>query len=439
MTLAFVLLLLVVVAACSDDDDAGDGLIDLERGPDVAIVIATDQPIVLGFSAALIGPIGPRGNEYLDAVVLGVERWKQSNGELIGGHEIEVRAEDDGCSEPGVAAVAAERFTRTTGLVGVIGPQCSGGAAAEIPILADAGIVAISGSATLTDLTTTQPAGGFFFRTAYRNDLEGMLIGLFVVDTLQAASWYLIDDGSAFGVDLADAAQAITDAAGVLTIRRSVRRGDVDFSNLAAEIAADRPDIVVFTGLNPEASLILRQIRDRGGEVLFGAGDGAASQTAFVDPIGEAAEGALFYGCRYPPTLELLDDFKELHGYDPSATFVMQYVDAATILLDAVNAVAVEQDDGSLVIEPTALRDEIRASYLQDGASGAIRFDVNGDRVSEPGDVLAAVITEAAVSLDADIFLSLGLITCQVQDGKIVPIGGVPGVAREPRGFPEPE
>ena len=427
-------MLSAAVAACGDKDgDTGDGLTDLQRGPDVAIVIGADEPIVIGVSSALTGPIGRRGSEYRDAVVLGVDLWKEANGELIAGREIEVSAEDDGCSEPGVATVAAQRFVRTVGLVGVVGPQCSGGTEAAMPILADAGIVAISGSATRTDLTTTQALDGFFFRTAYRNDLEGALIGDFVVNTLAVDRWYLIDDSSAFGIDLADSAQDLTDAAGVTTVRESIARGDVDFGDLAARIAADAPDFVGFTGFNPEAALLVRQIRDAGYEGLFGAGDGAASQREFVSPIGAAAEGALFSGCHYPLAPELTERFIDRYDYEPSATFVSQYVDAVTILLDAVSAVAEEQSDGSLSVSPAALRDAVRASYQSDAMTGAIAFDDHGDRVPAPGDVLEEVVAAAFSSADNDVLVALGLITCQVQDGELVPLAGAN--AREPRGF----
>ena len=189
----------LVLAACGDDDgDAGGGLSDFERGPNVPIVIPAGQPIVIGVSTVLTGPISERGEEYRDAVISGVEAWKQANGDEIAGHEIVVRAEDDGCTAPGAAAVAAERFARTEGLVGVIGPQCSGGSQAAIPILAEAGIVAISGSATRTDLTTEQAPDGFFFRTAFRNDLEGIFIAQFLLSQLEADTVYFIDSSEPF-------------------------------------------------------------------------------------------------------------------------------------------------------------------------------------------------------------------------------------------------
>ncbi|HEY5626061.1 MAG TPA: branched-chain amino acid ABC transporter substrate-binding protein, partial [Dehalococcoidia bacterium] len=319
------------------------------------------MPIVIGVSTALTGSDGERGAEYRDAVIASVNRWKEINGDQIAGHDIEIWSEDDGCTAADHTRIAATRLLGLEGLVGVIGPQCSGGAQSVVRTLyPEAGIVTISGSATKTDLTTDQSRDGYFFRTAYRNDLEGTLIGLFTVQ-LGAELVYVIDGNEPFGRDLANAAATLMRDGNVDVARRSIDQGTVDFSAIAAEIAADDPNFVVFTGFNPEASLLYRQIRDAGYHGLFGAGDGAASVSDFVEPVGADAEGVLFSGCQYPLPADFLEDFVSLHGNEPGATFTAQYADAVTVLLDAVKEVA-EDESGTLVIQPTELRDAVRAT-----------------------------------------------------------------------------
>lgn len=423
LSVAFLAALLL---ACAGDDAAEEEPPAIERGPAIPIVIAPDQPIVVGVSTALTGPIGPRGTEYRDAAVTAIERWKDANGAQIAGHEIAVLAADDGCSEAGVAEVAADRLLRDPGLVGVIGPQCSGGAAATIPIYAEAGVIAISGSATRTDLTAGRGADGFFFRTAFRNDLEGALIGLFLTgDAFNIDRAYFIDvEGDAFSVDLADASQAIVDReGGVELVRESIMAGAVDFSDLVGRIVAADVDFVGFAGFNPEATLLYRQLRDAGYEGAFGAGDAAASVDNFIEPLGPLADGTLFSGCQYPLPDDFVGDYERMHGTAPSETFTGQYADAVTVLLDAVAAVAQPQDDGSLLIDPEALRDAVRAQSV-DGLTGPINFDSDGDRVPEPGQELDAIQVEALALLDANIYTTVGLIPCQVQEGNLVPLSG---------------
>jgi branched-chain amino acid transport system substrate-binding protein len=291
----------------------------------------------------------------------------------------------------------------------VLGPGCSAGARSAIPLYEQAGIVAISGSATESDLATSQPAGGFFFRTAYRNELQGIVGGDFVAQTLGAATAYLIDDSESYGQDLAQAAAQTLENDGVVVTRESVRRGDVDFSALAEAIAAATPGFVGFAGFNPEAVLLYRQLRDAGYTGPFGAGDAAASVQTFVDPVGaQAAEGVYFVGCSPSLPADFRADFKKTHGSEPEASaFTAHFADATTILLDAVAQVAEERSDGSLLIDPARLRDAVRATDLDDGVSGHVAFDENGDRTSTATD-----LTEQAKDL--------GLAACQVQGGKLV-------------------
>lgn len=103
---------------------------DVERGPTIPIVVPADEAIVIGVSTALTGPSGHRGSEYRDAALASLEVWKEENGDEVLGHEIQVVAEDDGCTEAEQTGVAAGRLLERVGLVGVIGPQCSSGAAA---------------------------------------------------------------------------------------------------------------------------------------------------------------------------------------------------------------------------------------------------------------------------------------------------------------------
>jgi branched-chain amino acid transport system substrate-binding protein len=420
-----IVVVVVLAASGGESDEDVPAVGDIDRGPDTPIVIPADVPIVIGISTALTGSVGERGAEYRDAVITSVNRWKEANGDQIAGHDIEIWSEDDGCTAASQTIVAAERLLALEGLVGVIGPQCSAGAQLVIrTYYPNAGVVTISGSATKTDLTTVQEQRGFFFRTAYRNDLEGTFIGLFLIG-LGAESVYLIDDNELFGRDLANAAATLLRDGDVDVMRRSIDQGTVDFSDLAAEIAADNPDFVVFTGFNPEAALLYRQIRDAGYDGLFGAGDAAASVANFVEPVGADAEGVLFSGCQYPLPADFLEDFVDLHGQEPGATFTAQYADAVTVLLDAVKDVAVD-DGGTLVIQPTDLRDAVRATDIEDGISGALAFDANGDRVPKPGDSLPDVQAAALEARDSEIYAKLGLIPCQVQDGELV-AGGGPG------------
>ena len=425
LLLAVATILIMALAACSSEEEVDLVLKDIARSPDTPIVIPAGEPVVVGVSTALTGPVGGPGTEYRDAVVASVERWKAANGKLFKGHEIEVQSEDDGCTQSDITKVAAQRLLSRQGLVGVIGPQCSAGTEFVRPIYAQAGIVAISGSTTRTDLTVSQPSPPFFFRTAYRNDLQGFLIGTFLVSTLQVQNVYLIGDSEPYGEDLLDVVQPFLIENDVRVVRSGVRQGDVDFSDLAAGIAAGNPDFVGFAGFNPEATLLYRQLRDAGYSGLYGSTDAAASVQEFIEPLGDLSEGVVFSGCRVKLPDDFVNDFIRIHGHEPgTAAFTGHYADATWILLDTVASVAQEQLDGSLVIEPLVLRDAVNEASLENGITGSIAFEENGDRVPNKGDSLSDVIQAGTENQDTSVYVDLGLIPCQVQDGALVNLLG---------------
>ncbi|HEX6658687.1 MAG TPA: branched-chain amino acid ABC transporter substrate-binding protein, partial [Ilumatobacter sp.] len=423
-SLAVLLVLAAVVVGCDDGGDDTPEVESVERAPDVAVVIGPDAPIVIGVSAPITGPDSAAGIADRDAVIVAVERWKETHGSQIQGHDIAVAIEDDGCTEADVAAVAARRLAERPGVVAVVGPNCSAGAVEAVPIYAAAGLTTVSGSVTQSDLTTDQPAGGFFFRTAYRNDLEGALIGTFVVSDLQAHRGYLVDDGESYGQDLADSAQQLMERHGVDVERRSVVRGTVDFRELVHEIVDVDPEFVGFMGFNPEAALMHRQLRDAGYDGVFGGGDAAATPD-YISAVGEIAEGTLFAGCVLTMPADLVADFVAVHGGPPGASaFTAQQIDATTLLLDAIAEVVEAQPDGSILLEPRALRDAVSASQVGDGASGSFAFDANGDRIPPDGTPLSDVVESALAGQPVSTFVDLGLVPCQVQDGRFVNLMG---------------
>ena len=422
--------LVLAAVACGGDEAQPLPTASPRADASAPIVVPSGAPLVIGISAALTGSEEPGGREDRDAALTGIERWKKQHGDRIAGHEIAVHAEDDACTDREAAAEAARRLVSVVGLAGVVGPDCSAGAEAAIPVYAAAGITAISGSTTQTDLTASG-VKPYFFRTAYRNDLQGTLIGLFSFVGLRAKSVYILDDGESYGEDLATAAARLMQQVGIRVSHESADPGAEDFSDLAKQAVGLKPDLVVFAGFNPQAALFYRQLRDAGYAGLFGASDAAAT-VSFLGPLGTQAENVLFSACAVHLPPDVLADFRKRHGADPgSSAFTAQMVDAATILLDAVAAVAQEQPDGSLAIDPGALRDAVAATNMQGGASGNIAFDDFGDRVPRPGVNLVALVKQARELSNLDTYVYLGLIPCQVQDGRLVNLlGHDAGLAR---------
>jgi branched-chain amino acid transport system substrate-binding protein len=88
------------------------------------------------------------------------------------------------------------------------------------------------------------------------------------------------------------------------------------------------------------------------------------------DPSGTAGP---FY------TEELIPAYREAFNTAPLAVFHGHAFDATNILLDAIEAVAIENDDGSLSIPRQALRDEVFATEGYQGVVGTFTCTELGD------------------------------------------------------------
>jgi len=362
--------------------------------PSPEITIPAGQPIVIGVSAALTGDQSALGIDLANAAELAVN----DRGATLKGHPVRIERADGGCGEAEKAVRAARALIARPGIVGIIGPMCTVGAQAADPLYEAAGLVHISPSVTRTDMSAQGER--YFFRVAWRDDVQGVVQSQFATNTLHARSAALIDDGSSYAKELADAfAAAFQRAGGNVLSRDRVDPAATDFSTLAKQVQGEKPDIVAFEGLNPAGVLLLKALREAGYTAAFIAPDGVLNLRDFVGVGGSATEGAFVTGGPMPNVL-FAAHFQELYQHPPATTFVLQTHDAVTMLLTAIDAVGIEKD-GQLTIDRISLADALRRLSMV-GFSGPIQFDENGDRRTDtPG--------------------GAGIIVYRVTDGRFVP------------------
>lgn len=343
-----------------------------EPAPAASIIIPAGEPITIGVSVALSGDQVSLGSDIADAADLAAADF----GGTLKSHPIVIKRLDDGCTDAEKAVQVAHELISDPTLVGVIGPMCTTGSQAASDEYERAGIVHISPSSTRVDLSEKGEA--YFFRTAWRDDLQAMLQASHARDALQAKTAIVIDDGDPYAKGLADAfAARFSESGGQVLVRERIARGDVDFVPLAREIVAAAPDLVVFEGLNPEGALIVKALRDGQFTGAFMAPDGVLNIRDFLQVAGPAAEGSILTG-GHAPDEAFTTRFNERFQRLPSTPFVLQSHDAVTLLLRAVDAIA-DDEGGALTIERDALLARLRETQF-DGLTGRITFDEHGDR-----------------------------------------------------------
>jgi branched-chain amino acid transport system substrate-binding protein len=398
--------LTLVTAACANDEGGGEGetgatgtgatgAAGCEADEFGCVEVGSGEPITIGTLLAISGDVAFLGLDSQYGVELAVDyldgAFDGTPGQ-IAGHDVTLVNEDDGCSAEGGTS-GGTKLAADTQMVAVIGTSCSSAALGVADqILADQGIMLISPSNTAPTLTAEGVTTGFYARTAHNDKIQGAIVADFAIQELGAATAATINDESPY----ADALSAVFRAGfeaqgGSITTFEAIQSTDTDFKPLLTSIAEQSPDVLYFPDFNPACALIAKQAADISGledTALIGS-DGCADPS-YTETAGAAADGTYI---SQPDTSaftqqpfyqdELLPAYEELVGDSPTAAFHAHSFDALNILAAAIEAVVIDNEDGSISIPRTALKDAVLATSGYDGVVGTITCDPLGDCATE--------------------------------------------------------
>ena len=400
--LALVAVLALVAAACRQaEGPTGEETVEDERG---VIEIGADEPINIATIQTISGDTASLGTDQVRAIEIAIA----DKGEVLG-HTVELQVEDGLCAAEGGTA-AAQKIAADPQVVGVIGTSCSGAAVPAAPILDDAGIVLISGSNTSPFLTQA-PFGTEgedhhpnYFRTAHNDLIQGAAAANFAFNECGVTKAASIHDGDPYTSGLAGAFDdAFTELGGEQVLATAVGVDDTDMRPVLTEVAAAGAEIVFFPIFQPAADFIVKQAKEIDGlqDTVLMSADGTLSDT-FVEigdtkqtPACPGLDGAVpgvYHSGPATPTggtyEEFVGKYEGEYGEKPIQAFHAHSYDATNVLFAAIEAVAVQADDGSLQIGKQALIDEIAGTSGFEGLTGAIACDEFGDCADPKIDII---------------------------------------------------
>jgi branched-chain amino acid transport system substrate-binding protein len=326
---------------------------------------------------------GPDSNLGLDSQY-GVEVAHEERPEAAG-REVELDFQDDGCSAEGGTAVAQSLASDQT-VAAVIGTSCSSAGVPAAEILSGAGMLLLSPSATAPGLTLPDARQPFFFRTAHNDEIQGAAMADFAFNVLGFTTAATIHDGGPYTEQLQQVfADNFTEFGGEITGTEAVDPEATDVSGQLTELAAGAPEFLFFPIFTQAGGQVARQAGDTEGledTVLAGA-DGLLSP-AFIEAAGaENVEGMYLsgpqadFGDRYQD--EFLPAYTDVSGEEePISAFHAHAYDAYNIILDAIESVGIEEE-GTLFIPRTALRDYLGELAEYEGLTGNLTCNENGD------------------------------------------------------------
>ena len=368
------------------------------------IEVAPDDPIVIGAMLVLSGAVTYLGDDSLG----GVELALLDRDSTLLGRVIELVVEDSLCSAEGGQA-AAQRLSADPYLIGAIGTNCSSAAQGAMPIISDSGMVMLAPSNTSPSLTNEDVASGGshlpgYFRTSHNGLVEGMRNAEFATQVLEANSLATVHDGDPYTEGLARVvSDTFAGLGGEVVFEGAVNKGDTDMASILTEIAVYQPDVVYCPLFEPEANFFAAQMQHIAGleDTVIITG-GASFVAGFPENTGDAAigiyiSGPLVVGDAYE---QFLMRWEEEYGSSPPSGYHAHAYDATNLLLNAIETVATETDNGSLIIGRQAIRDAIAATENYSGLTGILTCQEESPFAGDcaPGTALAMFeITEAEV------------------------------------------
>ena len=313
----------------------------------------------------------------------------------IHGHEIELGESIDAMCSPEGGRTSAAKVIADPRVPGVVGTLCSGSAVAASPLLSAAGLVMISPSNTSPALTSDLAGNASpdyhpgYFRTASNDLYQGQAVADFAYSELGLQRMVSIDDGDPYTTGLTIAfGNAFRALGGEIVGTAQIEKGNIDMTDVLAAFAAVEPDGIFFPLFESEGSPFAEQVREVNG--LEGATlitDAALLVSEFLGT--PQSEGIYFAGPDASGDLsrnvatgknadEILAAFESTYGESPGSPYWAHGYDATSLLLSAINSVAVEEG-GKLYVDRAALREEIAATSGFQGIIGVLSCDDFGD------------------------------------------------------------
>lgn len=344
------------------------------------VTIKAGEPIHIAYGLVVAGPNETLGVDSRNGVEIAID---DAGGKILG-HDVKFDGQDTGCSaETGQAA--ATKLAADPTIIAVIGTSCSSEARVGMPLMSQAGFVVVSPSNTAPDLTEAGNENNYpgYLRTAHNDEIQGAEAAKYAFNVLGVKKAATINDGSLYADKLQQVfAENFKELGGEVSAQLSVSPDASDFSSVLADIASGAPELIYLPIFQPAGPLIIQQAKKTPGleNVKLMGADGLFSPdvvtSAGADVEGFMVSSPLVTGAAYDT---FVDKYETKFGKAPISIFHAHAYDAFNMVKAAIEKVAVQQEDGTIIIPRQALRDAMYATNGFQGLTGSLTCTPTGD------------------------------------------------------------
>ncbi|MGH7322372.1 MAG: branched-chain amino acid ABC transporter substrate-binding protein [Candidatus Rokuibacteriota bacterium] len=373
---------------------------------------AQQKVLKIGLSLPVTGADADGADAILKGALMAVAEINAKGG--AAGYKLEPVQYDSatpaaGQYDPAQAATNYRKFIGDSMVLAAVGPVMSGEGKAISPIISEADMATITPSSTNPDITDSKfkaqyrPKGkAVYFRNVTTDAYQGPNMANYLFHQVKVKSVFVLDDGGAFGVGIADSFERRAKELGMKVLGRDrLDPKEADYKTVLTKIKGLNPDALYYGGVMQAAAKLAPQAYEIMPRVVKAGSDGVYDLSWPQQSGKEATEG--WYCSQASP--ELVTDpkveawvtkFKKDMKRDPTNYSITSY-NAVYVIADATERVV----KSGKPLTRSNLRDAIQATKLS-SIQGAIAYDENGD------------ITNRTVSI------------YQWQDGKIKYMGVAP-------------
>ena len=350
---------------------------------------AQQKVVKIGLSLPLTGADADGADAILKGAQMAMAEINAKGG--VAGYKLESVVFDSatpaaGQYDPAQAATNYKKFIADALVLAAVGPNMSGEGKAISPILSEADMATITPSSTNPDITDPKfqsqyrPKGkAVYFRTVTTDAYQGPNMANYLFHQQKMKSVYVLDDGGAFGVGIADSFQRRAQELGVKVVGRDrLDPKEPDYKTVLTKIKGLNPDALYYGGVMQAAAKLAPQAYEVMPRAIKAGSDGVYDLSWPKQSGKEAVEG-WFCSQASPelvtaPKVEAwVTKFKSDMKRDPTNYAITAY-NAVYVIADAVERTA----KAGKPLTRTNLRDAIQVTKVG-SIQGPIAFDANGD------------------------------------------------------------
>lgn len=297
---------------------------------------ATGDPIRVGVSNMVTGPMAAGGLRMKQAITMAFEEINAAGG-VLGGRPLEMVLVDDTGTPTGAVNSVNKILGENVSVA--IGPHTSPMASATQELYRKAGVPFVSAATSPSLLKAENP---YFFRISVSDGAVGPAMVEFAKEKFGAKKVGALYDTDDYGVAANGATEAHCKELGIEYYSEGFTTGDKDLTSQLSKLQAWGPDVIFDFSHDAEAALVVRQLDELGMGEIPHVGPNALAQAQTYDLCdakqleGTYASTDFFADTTNEAMNKFLADFRTRWNGDEVERYAAMYYTAAYLVADAI-------------------------------------------------------------------------------------------------------